>query len=167
MFWQWFYLTLVSLTLVNSHLPIRPLFGRSHVLGAEIIAVAWLASWAAREWRGDWSPVEANAAIDLSCVLAFTFIAVQKKALWAAASSLLHIAMLVLHFAFGVTGQVNEAVYLWTLNSLFAACLLVINTAIFAGKQAWGERVDQYLVAHLRGYSWSGLRSRGVSRHAG
>lgn len=159
MIWQHIYMIAVALTVLNAHLPVRPLFARNHVFGAEIIALSWLASWAAREWQGDWSPIAANAAIDLVCVSLFTWIAVRKQAIWAATCSLLHIAMLFLHFALGATGEVNELLYIWFLNSLFAASLIVINTAIFASKHEWGARLDAYCMDRLRGWSWSGVRA--------
>lgn len=156
-FWGTFYLACVAGTLFYSHFPIRPLYGRQHVFGAEIIAASWAASWWARAAFADETPLEAYALIDVLTILAFSFPMLRKRAAWAAVCVILHAGMLCLHLAYYVTGEHNRLLYIWMLNSLFFASLVSINTAIAAGRHVWGERLDQLVMARFRGVTWSGL----------
>lgn len=154
-FWTAF--LLVSYTLWDA----RPKIGRQHTLGAEVLLGTWIASWAARHIFQTDPPYVAYATIDMGAVVIFSTLMMRRRALWAALCVVLHTVMLFLHLAYFVTGQINQGFYLWTLGVLFSASVLTVLIATAAGRHEWGTRLDHVFMAHLRGWTWSGLiRSR-------
>ena len=164
-FWGLFYLFAVAGTYVYGHWPSRPRCGHQHVWGADLIAISWVASNAARFATHDATPLELYAAIDVAMCFAFLGIAASNRAIWAAVCVALHGAMTALHLArFLAPGPaaVIDNGYIWLLNSLFFLSLLTINVAIAAGRHEWGSVVDHLFVARARGWTWSGVdRARG------
>lgn len=157
-FWGWFFLLATIGTVLNSHFPIRPLFGRHHVLGAEIIAVSLAATWTIRLMSHDPSPVWQYALLDVATGGAFLWVMLHKKAVWAACCVLIYSMMSVTHASYLLSGQVNEFRYLQWLDGLFALALATINTAIIAGRHAWGESWDRSVYRIRRGWTFTGLR---------
>ena len=135
----------------------RPHVGRQHALGAEVIFGVWVASWAARNILSDVTPLAAYASIDLFAAIVFATLTARRKAIWSALLVILHGAMLLLHLAYFVSGRVNEGLYAWFINTLFFLSVLTVFTATAAGRHAWGERLDSFLMARLRGWTWTGF----------
>lgn len=157
-FWGWFFLIATIGTLLNSHFPIRPLFGRHHVLGAEVIFASLMATWAVRLLSNDPSPIWQYALLDVATGGIYLWIMLHKKAAWAALCVIIYALMGVTHISYVLSGQVNEYRYLQWLDGLFAMALITINTAIFAGRHVWGERMDRTIDGVLSGWTFSGLR---------
>lgn len=153
----WSAIMVLAYTLIDA----RPKVGRQHTLGAEILLGTWVASWAARNVLSDTSPLEAYVSIDMMAIIVFSVLMTRRRALWAALCVIFHVAMLVLHFAFYLTGQINQGLYLWTLGVLFSASVLTVILATAAGRHEWGVRLDNFIMARFGRWSWSGLiRSR-------
>lgn len=148
-------------TLAYTLIDARPRVGRQHTLGAELLLSTWVASWAARNLMADISPLEAYASIDMVAIIVFATLMKRRRALWAALCVLFHAAMLVLHFAFCLTGQINQGFYLWALGVLFSASVLTVLLATAAGRHEWGVKLDNLVMARFGRWSWSGIiRSR-------
>ena len=156
--WGAFYVGAVAGTLAHSVFPIGPLRGRQHTLGAEIIALSWTVAGAARLIFEDPTPLAAYAIIDVSTAAAFLAVALRKQAAWAAICVILHAGMASLHLAYFAIGQGNDNAYIWILNTLFLFALITVNTAIAAGRYAWGEGLDRWYHHRRRGWTFSGLR---------
>lgn len=153
----WSAVFVLAYTLIDA----RPKVGVQHMRGAEIMLGTWGASWAARNMLSDISPLEAYASIDMMAVVIFAVMMNRHRALWAAICVLLHAAMLVLHFAYYLTGQINQGFYLWALGALFSMSVLTVLLATAAGRHEWGLRLDSFIMARFGSWSWSGLiRSR-------
>ena len=154
-FWAAF--ATVAYTLIDA----RPKVGRQHTLGAEILMLTWIASWAARNLVETTAPYLAYAVIDIVAVIVFASIMRRHRAIWAALCVVFHALMLVSHLAFYLTGRIEQGTYLWSLGSLFSASVLTVLIATAAGRHEWGVRLDDYFSSLVRGWSWSGLiRSR-------
>lgn len=164
-FWAWFYLTCVVVTLAHAHFPILPKRLIHHACGSEFIAASWGASFLARYFLGDPTPLAAYAIIDTATALAFLVLALRNEAVWAAICVIIHALMCALHLSFYLTGETSDTGYIWLLNSLFFAALLVINFAILAGRHSWGERIDDRFGSHLRGWTFSGVRNRSFQNY--
>lgn len=163
-FWGWFYFGAVTMTLLHGVAPATPFRGRHHVLGAEIVAVSWLASHASRVIFSDPTPLAAYAFIDAMTAWAFLFVALRRRAIWAAMLVIIHAGMGALHLAYFATGEGDDYSYIVTLNGLFICALLTLNTAIFAGRHEWGSRIDRWIHYRAGGWTFSGLSlSRGSS----
>lgn len=163
-FWGTFYASAVFLTLIHSMVPIMPKRLRHHTVGAEIITLTWIGSLLSREITGDLTPLEAFAAIDVAAAGAFLWVAVAKKAIWAAVCVVIHAAMSALHLAQKIA-QVSDYSYLVILNGLFLASLIVINVAIVVARHSWGRHVDQFFMAVSGGWNWSGAREHRNPRY--
>lgn len=159
--WAVFHFWSAALLLAYTLIDARPCVGRQHALGAEVLLGTWLCSWAARHLFETKAPFEAYASIDIGATIVFAVLMLRRRAAWAALCVILHTAMMFLHLAYFVTGQINQGFYLWTLGSLFSASVLTVFIATAAGRHEWGERLDHFFMANLRGWTWSGLiRSR-------
>ena len=163
-FWGWFYTIAVGLTLLHGVVPAFPKYGRHHSLGAEILAVSWLAAHASRSIFNDPTPLAAYAAIDAMTAWVFLAVALGRKAIWAAMLVIIHAGMGALHLVYFAIGQGDDYSYIVTLNGLFCCALLTINTAILAGRHEWGSTLDSWLHHRAGGWTFSGLR---LSRFAG
>lgn len=163
--WGWFFLVATGLTLANGVIPLRPLFGRHHCLGGEIIAAS-LAATHLLEWAFDMkSPVAAFAILDLITGAVFFWQAMTKRAAWAASCVIIYFLMELAHVSFILADQGNEIAYHKTLDALFGLALLIINLAIFAGRHVWGERMDFAVNRLLGGWTFSGLSLPRVAHH--
>jgi len=159
--WAASHFWLTAIVLAYTLIDARPKVGRQHTLGAEVLLAEWLAGWAARNSFNDISPVEAYASIDIGVIIIFGVLMMRRRAAWAALCVLFFAAMLVLHLAYFLTGQTNQAFYLWTLGVLRAASVITVLIATAAGRHEWGARLDHAFMARFRGWTWSGLvRSR-------
>lgn len=156
-FWGVFYIAAVAGTMVHALIPLSKTKGRQHVLGAEIIALSWSASFVARDVMGDPTPLVAYSMIDVVTTAAFLTVALQKKAVWAAICVILHAAMVFLHLAHFIN-RGSDLNYVWLLNSLFLIALLTINGAILVGRYEPLARMDRFVVHRLRGWTFSGFR---------
>lgn len=166
--WSEFWGLATLATWLYSHLPMRPLYARSHCLGGDVMLVQWFVCEVARRRYGDLSPIEFNAVIDAITAAVFLCIALRDRAAWAAACFLLHVAMIVLHFAFFMGGEANERGYIVMLNGLFGMSLLSVNTAIWAGRHAGlGERMDHFFSSRWPQWTFSGLGPARLARHRG
>lgn len=165
-FWGWFYIVAVVATLLNGHLPIDPLKRRQHAAGSEILAGSWVAAYYTRAIFNDPTPLVASSIIDVITSGIFLFVAMKNKAIWAALCVIIYSGMGMLHLAYKISGEGNELGYIWILNSLFFMALLTVNTAIMAGKHAWGAVLDN-LRYPLRDWTFTGLRRpRGENHQA-
>lgn len=156
-FWGTFYAVAVSATLLHSVSSIRR--GKTrHAAGGVIILLSWVASYFARDVLHDPTPLIAYAGIDTVTAFAFLLVAIRYEAAWAGICVIIHAVMCALHLSFFVTGEGNTLGYLWILNSLFLTALIVINTAILAGRFSWGAYVDDLFASRLGGWTFSGVR---------
>lgn len=152
-FWGWFYVVLVVFTVGHSVYPENPKSEAHHVEGARIITIQWLCSFIVTRMTGDLTPIEFYSIIDAVSAFLFLQIAVKNKALWAAYCVILHTSMSLLHVSLFITGEAFETAYQWILNTMFLAVLIIINTAIFAGRRA--HVMDDYRLPVAGGWRWS------------
>lgn len=163
--WGRFFLVVTAATWIHGVWDMRPLFGRQHVLGAEIIGLSLIVTHVLERSLNDKSPVAAFAILDVATAGLFLWQALAKKAVWAALCVIVYFFMGLAHVAFIMTGQANELRYHQNLDALYGAALLIINCAILAGRHAWGESWDYRIDRIRRGWTFSGIRLPRCSGH--
>lgn len=163
--WFYFHVSCAVIALTYALWDLRPLVGRQHLFGAEILFLAVILSRGVRGYTGDIAPVALYGAIDIAALCGYAFLMLRNKAAWAAVCVILHTVMLALHFGYFVGGQVGQEAYLWTLGILnfFVFISIIIGTA--AGRHEFGRGWDDFLAPRLRGYTWSGVLAPRLSAY--
>jgi len=156
--WYPFYFLASGATFHYSLFPLRPGRGRQHVIGAFVMFMSLLASISAQDIFNDKAPLIAHQAIDGFIGAVFLGITIQRRAIWSALCVAVHAGMAVLTYYQYNYNVYSDTEYLVRLNLLFLLALLVINVAIFTGRQAVGEAIDGFIVRRLRGWTFTGLR---------
>lgn len=164
---DWFYvhLTCALLALGYAVLDMRPLVGRQHLLGSEILLGSVILSNLGRHFTGDIAPVAVYGAIDIVAICGYAFLMLRNKALWAAVCVIIHTVMMTLHFGFFLVGEVGALTYLWALGILNFLAFLTIIMGTAAGRHEFGRGWDDFLAPRLRGWSWSGVFSTRIKAY--
>jgi len=164
---DWFYVHAgcAVIALIYAVWDMRPLVGRQHLFGSEILLGAVILSRLAREYTGDIAPVALYGAIDIAAVSGYFFLMLRNKALWAAVCVLLQTGMLALHFGYFIAGEIGVSAYLWALGGLHFLVFLTIIIGTMAGRHEFGRAWDDFFASRIRGFSWSGVLSTRLSAY--
>lgn len=106
--------------------------GTARLRGALLLASAWMGTIAAQSMTQDVAPLIVYALMDFALVLLFGVIALLHNRDWAWWVSGFHVAMLILHMTYHLTGEANTYIYLSVLAGLGYASMIAI-----AGPPIW------------------------------